>query len=76
MLAARPVITIEQTEIVRVLSIAATVFLPPTLIASIYGMNFDAMPELDESWGYPMALGLMAATAAATWLVLRWKRWL
>ena len=48
----------------------------PTLIASIYGMNFEVMPELDEPWGYPMALGLMATTAAATWLVLRWKHWL
>ncbi|MFC3168625.1 magnesium transporter CorA family protein [Paracoccus fontiphilus] len=69
-------INLEQNNTVRILSVVAALFLPPTLIASIYGMNFEVMPELDEVWGYPMALGLMAATAAATWLVLRWKRWL
>lgn len=69
-------INLEQNNTVRILSVVAALFLPPTLIASIYGMNFEVMPELDERWGYPMALGLMAATAAATWLVLRWKRWL
>lgn len=69
-------INLEQNNTVRILSVVAALFLPPTLIASIYGMNFDAMPELHKSWGYPMALALMAATAAGTWLVLRWKRWL
>ena len=69
-------INLEQNNTVRILSVVAALFLPPTLIASIYGMNFDVMPELHKSWGYPMALGLMAATAAVTWLVLRWKRWL
>lgn len=69
-------INLEQNNTVRILSVVAALFLPPTLIASIYGMNFEVMPELDERWGYPMALGLMAATAAATWLVLRWKHWL
>ncbi|SNR65945.1 magnesium transporter [Paracoccus sediminis] len=69
-------INLEQNNTVRVLSVVAALFLPPTLIASIYGMNFDVMPELDWVLGYPMALGLMAATAAVTWLVLRWKNWL
>ena len=69
-------INLEQNNTVRILSVVAALFLPPTLIASIYGMNFDVMPELHKSWGYPMALVLMAATAAGTWLVLRWKRWL
>ena len=69
-------INLEQNNTVRILSVVAALFLPPTLIASIYGMNFEIMPELDEVWGYPMALVLMAATAGATWLVLRWKRWL
>ncbi|WP_440801174.1 magnesium transporter CorA family protein [Paracoccus sp. 22332] len=69
-------INLEQNNTVRILSVVAALFLPPTLIASIYGMNFQMMPELDEAWGYPMALLLMAGTAAATWLVLRWKRWL
>ena len=69
-------INLEQNNTVRILSVVAALFLPPTLIASIYGMNFDVMPELHKPWGYPMALALMAGTAAATWLVLRWKRWL
>lgn len=69
-------ISLEQNNTVRVLSVVAALFLPPTLIASIYGMNFDVMPELHWVMGYPMALGLMAATTAATWLVLRWKNWL
>ena len=69
-------INLEQNNTVRGLSVVAALFLPPTLIASIYGMNFESMPELDEPWGYPMAIALMAATAGATWLVLRWKRWL
>ena len=54
----------------------AFVFLPPTLIASVYGMNFDVMPELHWTWGYPMALGLMAISALVPWLVFRWKKWL
>ena len=69
-------INLEQNSTVRILSVVAALFLPPTLIASIYGMNFQMMPELDEPWGYPLALGLMAATAGVTWLLLRWKRWL
>jgi len=50
--------------------------LPPTLIASIYGMNFRAMPELDWAWGYPFALALMAASVAAPFLYFRRKGWL
>lgn len=69
-------INLEQNNTVRILSVIAALFLPPTLIASIYGMNFTRMPELDAPWGYPMALGLMLATSAATWLFLRWKKWL
>lgn len=69
-------INLEQNNTVRILSVIAALFLPPTLIASIYGMNFTAMPELDKAWGYPMALALMAGTAVATWLFLRWRNWL
>lgn len=69
-------INLQQNNTVRILSVVAALFLPPTLIASIYGMNFANMPELDKPWGYPMALGLMAATAAAVWFVLRWRKWL
>lgn len=69
-------INLQQNNTVRVLSVVAALFLPPTLIASIYGMNFTNMPELNQPWGYPMAIGLMVATAAGTWLFLRWRNWL
>lgn len=69
-------INLQQNNTVRILSVVAALFLPPTLIASIYGMNFANMPELDKPWGYPMALGLMVATAAAVWFLLRWRKWL
>ena len=69
-------INLQQNNTVRILSVIAALFLPPTLIASIYGMNFTNMPELDQPWGYGFALVLMGATAAGTWLFLRWKRWL
>ena len=60
----------------RIVSVVAVLFLPPTLIASIYGMNFTFMPELALTWGYPVALGLMLASALLTWAVFRWKGWL
>lgn len=50
-------INIEQNGIIKIVSVAAVVFLPPTLVASIYGMNFEMMPELKWMAGYPMALG-------------------
>lgn len=68
-------INLQQNNTVRILSVVAALFLPPTLIASIYGMNFTNMPELDKPWGYPMALGLMLMTPFLTWLLLRWKKW-
>ncbi|MEO1328458.1 MAG: CorA family divalent cation transporter [Pseudomonadota bacterium] len=69
-------ISVEQNAIIRILSVAATVFLPPTLIASLYGMNFEFMPELAWPHGYPMALGLMALSAAAPLLLFKWRGWL
>ena len=69
-------INLQQNNTVRILSVIAALFLPPTLIASIYGMNFTNMPELDKPWGYPMALGLMLGSGVATWVLLRWKKWL
>jgi magnesium transporter len=56
-------------------SVLAVVFLPPTVIASAYGMNFDHMPELHWDWGYPMALGLMLASTVGTYLFFKWKSW-
>ena len=50
--------------------------LPPTLIASVYGMNFQHMPELSSRWGYPLALGLMALSIAAPLVYFRRKGWM
>jgi len=69
-------ITIEQTEIVRVLSIAATVFLPPTLIASLYGMNFANMPELSSPIGYPLVLVAMLVSVVVPLWYFRRKGWM
>ncbi|WP_263078862.1 magnesium/cobalt transporter CorA [Endozoicomonas sp. Mp262] len=69
-------INLEQNSIIKIFSVAAVIFLPPTLIASIYGMNFDYMPELHSSWGYPMALVLMLMSAVGTFLFFKRKGWL
>ena len=66
----------EQNTIIKIVSIATLVFLPPTVIASIYGMNFHFMPELDWPWGYPFALSLMATSAVLPYLVFRRIGWL
>jgi magnesium transporter len=70
------VINIRQSDVIKIFSVVAFVFLPPTLIASIYGMNFDHMPELHWPWGYPIALGLMVVSALVPYLLFRWKKWL
>ena len=70
------VINIRQADIIKIFSVVAFVFLPPTLIASVYGMNFVHMPELAWEWGYPMAVGLMVLSAVIPWLVFRAKKWL
>jgi magnesium transporter len=69
-------INLEQNKIIKIFSIAAVVFLPPTLVASVYGMNFDIMPELRWPWGYPSALLLMIFAGAAPYLYFRRKGWL
>jgi magnesium transporter len=69
-------INLVQSSTVRIVSVVAVLFLPPTLIASLYGMNFRGMPELDAWWGYPAALVGMVASAAFTYLFFRWKNWL
>ena len=74
--AAQGFINIEQNQIIKIFSIAAVVFLPPTLIASIYGMNFEHMPELAWQYGYPMAIGLMIAAGIAPYLFFKHKNWL
>jgi magnesium transporter len=69
-------INIQQTKIIKIFSVAATVFLPPTLIASIYGMNFEHMPELGWDFGYPLAIVLMIASAILPYWWFRRKGWL
>jgi magnesium transporter len=69
-------INIEQNQIIKTFSIAAVVFLPPTLIASIYGMNFRLMPEIEWMLGYPWALGLMVLSGFAPYLYFKRKGWL
>ena len=69
-------ININQNKIIKIFSVASVALLPPTLIASIYGMNFKHMPELDQTWGYPFALAIMAASVAAPFLYFRRKGWL
>ena len=69
-------ININQNKIIKIFSVASVALLPPTLIASIYGMNFEYMPELKWPWGYPFALALMAASVAAPFLYFRRKGWL
>ncbi|MGA1079374.1 MAG: CorA family divalent cation transporter, partial [Steroidobacteraceae bacterium] len=66
----------EQNNIIKIFSVAAVAFLPPTLIASIYGMNFHFMPELDWPLGYPLALLLMLASAIVPYLYFRRRGWL
>jgi magnesium transporter len=69
-------VNIEQSEISRRFSVVAVVFLPPTLVASTYGMNFDHMPELHWLAGYPWALGLMATSVIVSLLIFHRHRWL
>jgi magnesium transporter len=69
-------INIEQNNIIKIFSVAATIFLPPTLIASIYGMNFEFMPELDEHWGYPFALLLMVFSGVVPYAYFKRRGWL
>lgn len=69
-------INIEQNGIIKIFSVAAVIFLPPTLIASIYGMNFKVMPELHWTAGYPLTLVLMLFSAIAPYLFFKRKGWL
>ena len=69
-------IAIEQNGIIKIFSVMAVVFLPPTLVASIYGMNFDIMPELDWTWGYPFALVLMVLAAVLPYWFFKKRGWL
>ena len=68
-------INVEQNDIIKVLTVVSVVGVPPTLVASMYGMNFKYMPELDWSWGYPYGLALIAISAIAPLLWFKWRGW-
>jgi magnesium transporter len=70
------VMSVEQNNIIKIFSVAAVALMPPTLIASIYGMNFKHMPELDWTLGYPLAVVLMVIAAILPYWFFKWKRWL
>jgi magnesium transporter len=69
-------IGLEQNNIIKVFSIAAVLFLPPTLVGTVYGMNFEHMPELHWAFGYPFALGLMVLSAIAPYYWFKYRGWL
>jgi len=69
-------INIEQNKIIKMFTVLSVIFMPPTLIASIYGMNFKIMPELDWSFGYPLSIVFMLLSAVATLIFFKRKKWL
>jgi magnesium transporter len=69
-------VSIEQNNIIKLFSVVAVVMMPPTLVASIYGMNFEFMPELKWTFGYPTALIAMVLSAILPYLYFKWKKWL
>ena len=69
-------INIEQNKFIKIFSIASVMFLPPTLVASLYGMNFEFMPELKFAFGYPMAIGLMILAGLIPLVYFKRKGWL
>jgi magnesium transporter len=69
-------VDMEQNRVIKIFTVVTVIFMPPTLIASLYGMNFKFMPELDEVWGYPFALLLMLLSSVFTLMFFRRKKWL
>jgi magnesium transporter len=69
-------VSLEQNNVIKLFSVMAVTLMPPTLIASIYGMNFGHMPELTWQFGYPFALLLMLIAGALPYFFFKWKRWL
>jgi len=69
-------INVEQNNIIKVLTIVSVVGIPPTLIASMYGMNFKGMPEYDWAWGYPYALAMIALSAVLPLVWFKWRGWI
>ena len=69
-------VSLEQNNVIKLFSVMAVTLMPPTLIASIYGMNFEHMPELKSIYGYPLALIAMVIAAIGPYFFFKWKRWL
>lgn len=69
-------INIQQNKIIKIFTVVSVIFMPPTLIASLYGMNFKYMPELNWEFGYPFSIALMVLFAAAVLFYFRRKKWL
>jgi magnesium transporter len=74
--AATGIISIDQNDVMKVLTVASVVGIPPVLVVGIYGMNFKNMPELDWAWGYPYALLMVVVTAALPLIWFKWKDWI
>jgi magnesium transporter len=70
------VVNLEQNSVIKIFSVVAVVLMPPTLVGTIYGMNFKNMPELDWMFGYPMALTLMLLSAVLPYFYFKWRKWL
>ncbi len=70
------VVSLQQNNIIKIFSVAAVVLLPPTMIASIYGMNFEHMPELKWQYGYPATLLVMLLSSILPYVFFKWKKWL
>ncbi|WP_029006039.1 magnesium transporter CorA family protein [Azorhizobium doebereinerae] len=69
-------VSLEQNNIIKIFAVLSVVLMPPTLIASIYGMNFQHMPELAETYGYPLALCAMVVSGILPYVFFKWRRWL
>jgi len=69
-------VDMEQNRVIKIFTVVTVIFMPPTLIASAYGMNFKYMPELGQIWGYPFAILLMILSSTMTLLFFRSKKWL
>jgi magnesium transporter len=68
-------INVEQNAIIKIFTVAAVLFLPPTVVGTIYGMNFDRMPELKWVFGYPFAIVLMILSAIVPYVYFKRRRW-
>ncbi len=70
------IVSNRTNEVMKVLTIMASIFIPLTFVAGVYGMNFEYMPELHSRWGYPISLAMMVVTSAALLLYFRHRGWL